>query len=271
MTLRGAVIFSCGTASFGCALAGATESIYLYSLLAAVVVGYILPPQALWSVVCGALAIWVCVAWALPFTINHNIIAGLCALALASALAYELWWYIPWGLGSILLLGSRGAIIAAAVVGVMWMRSWKIGLAILTLSFLLVAAYSFDRDGVPHRLAVWREALGQLTLWGSGWGSFAEVPHWHYGQITSHVYNDYLELLHDLGLGTIPLWIALIFLFESNGSKLVPIAFLVLALSYFPLHVPVLGHLGMMSFGALARRLPNGKMEVSRSALLKHH
>jgi len=263
----------------GASLQWSSAGFYSQAYLATLVVAYICgtflhDPRWLWSIVAVALAFNVAIAgvsqafgsvWEIPFGLygNPNFLGAALALGLAGAVAYAIWWFIPIALLGLFLSQSRGALAAAGAVGVAALWRWN-RLAALSAIFataLIVASLSTERTGsIADRLGVWQDTVNHLSVFGAGWGGFfADYWTWEVrtnfiGTRAPHAYNDVLELLYELGVGTIPLWIALVLAFESEDHrpKLILLAFGVLSLTYFPLHVPTVGHLFALTLGSIA-------------------
>lgn len=200
-----------------------------------------------------------------PIVFNQNYLGCALALALAGAVAYELWWFLPFGGAGVWLSQSRGAILATGVLTFVSLWRWSRLIAVCVALCVLIIAVSVSgehRDGgLLPRLGVWQETLNHLTLLGSGFGSFFET-YWSWPthintnanfSRAQHAYNDVLELIFELGIGTTPLWVLLILAWEGTDerAKLVLVTFAALGLTFFPLFIPVLGHLAAFSVGQL--------------------
>ncbi len=167
------------------------------------------------------------------------------AICFAAALAYRIWWFLPVGVFGLLYSGSRNAMLAAGVACMLTLwRDYRATAMCLALLSALAALALRDDAGASFlsRLGVWQDTLNHLTLWGHGFGSFAEeYAKWptHTGQyqLALHAYNDFLEQIFDLGLGAAFAWVAVIAAWERHSppDKLIIVTFGILALGFFPL------------------------------------
>jgi len=206
------------------------------------------------------------------------------AMCFTAALAYRIWWFLPIGAFGLLYSGSRGSMVAAGVACMvaLW-RDYRATAMCLALLSCLVALIVRDDAGASFlsRLGVWQDTLNHLTPLGHGFGSFAaEYASWTKhtapaGQLVPHAYNDFLELIFDLGIGAALLWICIAFAWERNepADKLICITFFTLGLGFFalwtvgPFFAMALGHLakGTKSWhvGALRHRTISTAREQS--------
>lgn len=184
----------------------------------------------------------------------------------------------------LLLPASRAAWLAAAA-GLMllptrldryewpfWLRCTGIAGAILTL------LYRYG-DGSAGRIALWRDTLEGMTVWGRGLGSFMTTftPHLFnidvYG-IPDHPHNEILWLAYEGGIPALVLGAAFVGLLvraakdREEGSILVALA--VLGLFAMPLHDPATAVLGALVAGRCAayRRVVHG-VAVDRGGALR--
>lgn len=195
--------------------------------------------------------------------VNPNMLGCVLAVALAAAIGYRHWAFIPVALGGLWFCESRTALIgacAAVLVG-FWQRFRATGilLALLAVLCILTATKVSAGDSLWHRLGVWQDTLNHLTFWGSGWGSFsAEYAGFAVKRnmtmlLAPHAYNDILEMLFELGIGSTFLWAAIAFSLEGQNptDRLVCLTFLTLSLTYFPLVVA--GPMVALSLGHLSQ------------------
>lgn len=220
----------------------------------------------------------------IPFGIygNRNFLGCVVALAIAVALAQRLYWFLPLGLVGHAITQSRGAMIATGVTLLIVLWAYNRLAAITTIGFAIAATlYASPELGISFlaRLGVWQSTLNHLTPFGHGFGSFYEAYNTFPVHINmtlirpAHAYNDALELLFDLGIGTIPLWILLILCLESGpaGLRLICFTFLALGLSFFPLYIIPCGQIFALALGQLYReRTSYGSLETNRRPLYQH-
>ena len=204
--------------------------------------------------------------FALPWGIygNPNYFGCALAIGLASALAYRLWIAIPPLVLGVWLTQSRGALLGASAALFIWLwpryKTTAFTLAAAGVIAILASQHS-EANGAWQRLGIWQDTLNHLTIQGAGFGSFYDAYgawplHRNIGFARAeHAYNDYLELLFELGLATTLLWVFLIKVMSQSQHKvnLVIWTYLVLALTYFPLWVHPVGPLVACTLGHLVR------------------
>lgn len=195
---------------------------------------------------------------------NPNYFGCALAIGLASALVYRLWAFLPVPLVGLWLTQSRGAILGASAALFIWLwpryKVTAFALAALGLVAILGSSHS-EAAGIWQRFGIWQDTLNHLTVFGSGWASFFDA-YWDFQTKTnvgfaraSHAYNDYLELIFELGIGAIFLWAFVIQVMSNSKSeaKLVIYTYGVMALTFFPLYVWPIGPLVAMTLGNLVR------------------
>lgn len=216
---------------------------------------------------------------------NRNYLGEAAALVLVGLIAVEAeWGWRPWPpvrfwllvgalMPALLITGSRGALLAVAVVAgwafwplrLRW-ALWSAG-AVMLAGFIGLAYWS-SATGIIDRLNIWRDAVMGLTWFGHGIGSFGGALQAHFTDpmITRNVYahNDLLQIAFELGLPGGGLALAFIWLIMRGEShwpyRLVFAAFLVEGLFGFVLHLPVSGVVGLCMAGAAARGLPRVRL-----------
>lgn len=196
---------------------------------------------------------------------NPNYLGCGFALAIAACLAYRRWvLFIPAGFAGLAYTQSRTAIVAAGATCIVALpRWWKLA-GVLGAAVCLLVAWRYRGgsagESMWQRMGIWQDTVNHLTIFGTGFGSFADAyKAWPVKtnmtlMLTNHAYNDFLEMIFELGIGAIPLWIMLILSFERAApERLILGTFLILSLTYFPLYIPVIGHLAALTLGHLAR------------------
>lgn len=255
-------------------------ALYLTALIGAFLAGRILSPSGLrlsWIVLLG---IYTC---ALPFYsfLGPNALGAVSAVAFGAALAFELWLFVPVAVLGLALSMSRGAILAAGIVSIAAL--WRQSRFAAYLAFLCLIAITFglknDLDSsLFTRLGLWQDTLNHLTLFGHGFGSFYDTNrgfevHTNFTlAMPVHAYNDYLELISDLGIGAIPLWVLIALSIDGVRYRegLILLAFAVLSLSFFPFYIPILGQLFALTLGQASKGEPYGSMASSCPPLSEH-
>lgn len=143
------------------------------------------------------------------------------------------------------LSGSRAAILAVAFVVGRHSR-------FLFVTGMLIAAglcwlLPWSAESVTARLVAWQTLSANLTLFGHGLGSVPDVL-----PIIRHAHNDVLELVYQLGIFAIPLYVVAIVGLIAPGSDALW-AFGILALVAFPLQNPLSAALGAVVLGDCVR------------------
>lgn len=195
---------------------------------------------------------------------NPNYLGCAFTLALAGAIAYKLWWFLPFGFLGVYLTHSRGALAGVAVLCLasLWAKNRFRAMVAALVAILFLVIASPERSGaIFARLGIWQDTMNNLTIFGHGFGSFYEA-YWAFPIHTnmtlvraSHAYNDVLELLFELGIGVIPLWFILAHAWSitESGQRLILLTFAVLSLTYFPLYIVPLGQLFAATVGHALR------------------
>lgn len=232
--------------------------------------------------------LWIAYAWAaLAFFIfayaveqseygsfGSNWVGAIVGSGIAAALIADQVWLSIGLLIPLIWTQSRGALAAAAVIfGLTLHRKapWLLWFLLLACLGGIAASTNLKvGDGMFIRFGIWQDTLNHMTLWGAGFGSFmAEYASWPLhrnltGLVALHPYNDFLELTFELGLGVIPLLVAICLALEARTPQRLFIVFVIcLGVTFFPLSIVPIGHLFFLVLGTLAReRKPYGSMET---------
>lgn len=201
--------------------------------------------------------------------INSNWLACAIAMAMVAALCIRHYWFLPIGAFGIYLTHSRGAIVSVGTAGLLylWPRAKVSAFVVGVFAIILAIELSSGRsDSLAQRMGIWQGALTHLTLFGSGLGTFGDTYMALPMKInmtmmsTEHAYNDFLELLFELGLGAIPFWLMFILAMESEleTERLILVSYIILALTYFPIFTPIAGPLAAIVLGHLSKGEVNG-------------
>jgi hypothetical protein len=192
--------------------------------------------------------------------VNSNIFAETSGMVLVLLLASQLWRYIPVTLPG-LMVSSRAVIIGLSATFLVWAwsKSKILALSIVGLAGILIS--TIDRaDSVTLRLGVWKDTILGFTISGHGLGSFEYLfPLYSHVENPSirffNSHNDILQLIFELGIGAIPLFIATFLLLKANDDYKYPfIFFIIIGLFGFPLHKPVTAFMVALVAGQLANR-----------------
>ena len=198
---------------------------------------------------------------------NPNALGIALALAIASGLAYcstQAWILLPVYIAGLAYCQSRTALIGAAGALLIWLWSRSKALVLLTIIAAVGSFYLEWHGGssMAQRVGIWQSTLMNLTWHGGGLGSFyhdfwlfpihinATLVH------ANHAYNDFLELIFDLGLGTIPLWIFLAGVVSEadRHEALILLTYAITALAFFPLFIFPIGTFVAGVLGTCLRR-----------------
>lgn len=245
-------------------------AIYFTALVFAFILGAVLTDlRYLWLGVAMVVAttITTMLIWPGSFS-SPNVIATGIVLTFAAAVTYHIWWFIPFGLIGLFLTQSRTAWlgIAAVAIAALWSRSRivAIWLALILLAFGSGIKNDLDASFLS-RIGIWQDTINHMTLMGHGFGSFADqysnfAVRTNMFQLAPAAYNDFLQIIFELGLGSV-----LVFFFialcldQARGSgTLILVAYAAMSLTFFPLYIPIVGHLVALTLGHMAfqRRLP---------------
>ena len=188
--------------------------------------------------------------------------AALVSIALYSIRNYGL---LVMTLPAVFLSGGRAAILS--VVMILVLEGWKRSRVItLLIALNIVGVAYFDNHKITsfgERWALWQDTASGLTPFGHGAGSFFMLyPKYALRTDTMSTrpedpHNDYLGLAFQYGLGaTLVFAILGIGLVSSGPSRLVLLAFGLIAFVSFPIRIPIEGLVGMVALGRLCRTSP---------------
>lgn len=188
---------------------------------------------------------------------NSNIFAEISGMLLLLILINKLWWYIPVAVPG-LMVSSRAVILGLGVSLAMlvWAKSKIASISILISSWFIAYFITFPTTIVTsaitntasaiQRLYVWQDMLAGFTLFGNGIGSFIyKFPEYNRHvdssvTIVEYAHNDLLQLIFELGIGAIPLMIAVALLLKvQNEYRSAFVFFIIIGIFGFPLHMPI--------------------------------
>lgn len=264
---KGGIIAALGLLLMAYASATATSWFslsQLWSLATAYVVGYLVRDlRTFWGFIIAVLGVWFLISGLLPFELNRNALGAAFVLALAAGIIYEYWFGAALMAAGVITTQSRTALAAMSMVALvsMWRESKVIAACGALILLVLIFTFSEGRGAsIAARLGIWQDTLNHLTIWGHGWGSFpqayAEFPVRTNMtlELAPAAYNDYLQLLFELGVGSALAWALVLFSLEGERPKLILLAFATLSMGFFPLYTPIVGHLGMLALGHAAKK-----------------
>lgn len=246
-------------------LRGPWESLAMVNFglcVAAFLAGANCSAKPVWTACAMAAVLAVVIYFAIP-GFNRNTFGCVMALGIAIALAYGFWPLLAVFLPSLALSGSRGAIAATAVAFfVHFLKSYPaLAYFCATGAVAAIVVFQPSTDSLYARFGVWQDTLNHLTLFGHGLGTYQDayitwpIHRNMTGIIAPHAYNDLLEFLFELGIGALPLIFLFVIAFDKaeGPNILILLTGLILSLTYFPLHLPVLSHALAFALGQLAR------------------
>lgn len=227
---------------------------------------------------------WFCITGAaglaLHFTVpilNPNYIGCFAVFCLAIAFTYSWHWLYPVFGTAIALSFSRGAILAgAALTALAYGRRYPVTTFCLACAALVLVMEGKAELGssTAFRLGVWQDTINHFTFFGHGFGSFmAEYTAFSVKTnatfvVAPHAYNDFLELVFELGIGTVFLLFLIVAAFETaDAGRLVIAAVILLGFTYFPLSIPPIAQGFAFALGYLLRSHFHGTLASNRSAL----
>lgn len=193
---------------------------------------------------------------------NPNYVGCALTVCLAASIVYNFRWFIPIAVIGLILSESRNAIIISSLLGIvlLWRYS-KLGVVLIALlATVLVLWQKIDgAAAVGNRLGIWQDAVNHMTFFGHGFASFAnEYANWPLRRaealtLAPHAYNDFLEMVFDLGVGAALFWLAVIAAFERAQAPelIIGLVYVGLGLVFFPLWVPIVGHLFYFTLGRM--------------------
>lgn len=211
---------------------------------------------------------------------NLNFLGIAFAIGLIGALAYNLWWFLPIGIVGLWYSQSRGAILATGLIFLasLWPRYRVTVFTCLGLGLTVAMAKEDIHLSIFTRLGIWQDTVEHLTVFGNGWGSYLDAyTSWPVHRnmtllIAQHAYNDYLELVFTLGIGSIPLFLLIILATDRQSTARPIIAcFIILGLTYFPFWIPVVGQLFAFALGSAIKETAYGPLAPNGLALSTNH
>ncbi len=198
---------------------------------------------------------------------NATVFGAVVAIAFVLAWAMGQYWFLPIGVVGLWLSGARWPAAVAVVVSLWFVaRHWSKLFAILLLvpGCLFIGAIYLNKNDLVHagseRARYVIDTLEALTWQGSGVGSIFQLYPTFAKRIDTtkarpeHIYNDFVEVTFELGIGSLFLWALLALALEVplDPERSVLVAFLFIAMAYFPLAIPACAGLAAFVAGRLA-------------------
>jgi hypothetical protein len=186
----------------------------------------------------------------------NSVVQGMVLALIVVALVSErMWLWVPLLLPGLLLSNSRGAWLALAVglLSVYVRRAWVF--ALLGVAGLVLAVRVQPMSSDETRLLIWNGALGFLTPWGWGPGSFFSwlVPYRDTLMTPEYAHNDAIQLIFEYGFAAVvPLGIFAFALTRTRSREWpVFVTFATLGCYSMPLWVPVASFVGCVVAGRI--------------------
>lgn len=156
---------------------------------------------------------------------------------------------------------NRGGWIVAGI-GLLatWVRQPLIILAVILLGAFFVTLNPSFSD--LERFNIWQAGAVNLTWFGHGWGSYADV--WivrnDLGYQPLHAHNDYLELAFELGIYVVPIFCVLAYALAQTSSPEWPllVAFCTMATFAMPSFIPATASIGALALASTLTGANNG-------------
>jgi len=196
---------------------------------------------------------------------NPDMFGETATLVTVALVANGLWRLLPLTVIPIYMTGTRAGLVALGAACAIWLWNsyrWR-GVAALAILALIASPVIFHKgwDGsIALRVAMWRDTIDGLTIFGHGPGSFFML----YPEFASRTdtmftrpedpHNDFLGFIFQYGAGTIPLAVLLALAFcQRQVEKYVLAAYLAISFFSFPWRIPSEAILGMVALGACCR------------------
>lgn len=145
--------------------------------------------------------------------VNRNYLAEALAMAAVASVGLRLWWAVPGIVLGLVLTGSGGAFLALGAVLAAWLllhERWGLSGLLAPAGISLLVFAEADAVSLAQRLHMWSDALGGLSLFGHGVGSFPSIypligtpggNHLFAFDVgPAHPHNDLLAMASDTGL-----------------------------------------------------------------------
>lgn len=181
--------------------------------------------------------------------LNKNFLAEAACLIVIAAAAYKLWWVVLISTPALVLPLSRAALAAAFVGLIASFASWRWRVCLVLAMAVLVPFIPRNLDTLAERVAIWNEAMQQLTWFGHGIGAWSSASIDTTETRSYHMHNEWLQLVYELGIGSVLVFAVLI---RSFGGF--TIALIILASFGYPLHEPASAFISAAVLGHLCRR-----------------
>lgn len=198
--------------------------------------------------------------------VNRNFMAEAAALSVIAIAHSRRWTVLTVPAFCLLMAKSKGAFLAVAVAGVLWVwRRSRIAALGLCVLFLCAAAVLIPNAlSVEIRTQVWADGIRGLSFFGAGIGEYFSTVPSHSTNLNAafarveYAHNEYLHFAYEIGVGSVLLWAVFIAALqgELESERLVLVGALVMSFFSFPLHLPATGFVAFFVAGRLCRGRP---------------
>lgn len=197
---------------------------------------------------------------------NPNMLAEVTALVLIGVIGHRIWWAVALLIPAITFPQGRGAWLALAVAGTvyLWQRSRVAALSVTLLGVCaatVLVLVGFKNYSSVQRVDLFLDSIPALSWLGNGLGSYDTTFPYFASRIDvfvnrpQHAHNDYLQLVLELGPGSLFAgWLLYLCLRGPlTIERYVLIAFCVEAAFDFPSYMPATGFMAALVMGHLCR------------------
>ncbi len=191
---------------------------------------------------------------------------GFLGLVIVAMVRLGWWEIIPiHGLGLYLVQNRGGWVVVGVGLFATWVRQ-----PLVILAGILLGALCFSWNpslADQERFVIWQAGIVNLSWFGHGWGSFADV--WivrdGLGYQPLHAHNDYLELAFEFGLYAIPAFCVLAYALSQTASPdwSILVAFATMSTFAMPLYIPATASIGALALASILIGVQNGPLEFT--------
>lgn len=191
-----------------------------------------------------------------PGLLFNTALAGVVlGLVIVALVVERLWWYIPPLAIGLVLSGSRGGLVVAAL-GICAGYSRLLAFTALIGGSLAFIIHLDPSDA--QRLQIWGVTLNALVPFGHGIGSFGDLYYGYAAKMAlirpEYVHNDSLQLVYEFGIfALIPIGTFSLALVVSGRNFPILFAWCAASLFFFPLYTPITAFIGCVLAGASIR------------------
>lgn len=186
-------------------------------------------------------------------------------IAVAASARLRTWW--PWLIAApslLLVHWPRGPWLAIGCVGLIVACRTRVWLSIAAVPLIVLAvvvAVIIRPDTVLDRMEMWRDALGHVTVFGHGLGSYS-LRFLSFASTNDHPHNEWIETFYELGLPGLVILSGLVVVLlrgavSDSAERYGLIVILAESMVAFPLHLPTTAALAALLGGHAARALPD--------------